>query len=52
MAASYESPTEYINHHLTFLTKPVGAAEFWAINVDTIIASIVVAVLTLASCGS
>ena len=46
MAASYESPTEYINHHLTFLTKPVGAGEFWAINVDTIIASIVVAVLT------
>ena len=46
MAASYESPTEYINHHLTFLTKPVGAGEFWAINVDTIIASTVVAVLT------
>ena len=46
MAASYESPTEYINHHLTFLTKPVGAGEFWTINVDTIIASIVVAVLT------
>jgi F-type H+-transporting ATPase subunit a len=46
MAASYESPTEYINHHLTFLTKPVGKGEFWTVNVDTIIASIVVAVLT------
>ena len=29
MAASYESPTEYIQHHLTFLTKPVGTGGFW-----------------------
>ena len=28
MAASYESPTEYIQHHLTFLTKPVGDGRF------------------------
>ena len=27
MAASYESPTEYINHHLTFLVKQVGEHE-------------------------
>ena len=46
MAASYESPTEYINHHLTFLTKPVGTGDFWSVNVDTILTSIVVAVLT------
>jgi F-type H+-transporting ATPase subunit a len=47
MAASYESPTEYINHHLTFLTKPVGTGgEFLAINVDTILTSIFVGVLT------
>jgi len=46
MAASYESPTEYINHHLTFLTKPVGTGGFWTVNVDTILTSIVVAVLT------
>jgi F-type H+-transporting ATPase subunit a len=47
MAASYESPTEYINHHLTFLTKPVGTGgDFWTINVDTILSSIFVAVLT------
>src|SRR6476619_3923806 len=46
MAASYESPTEYINHHLTFLTKPVGTGGFWTVNVDTILTSIVFAVLT------
>jgi F-type H+-transporting ATPase subunit a len=47
MAASYESPTEYINHHLTFLTKPVGTGgDFWTINVDTILSSIFVAVVT------
>ena len=46
MAASYESPTEYINHHLTFLTKPVGTGGFWTVNVDTILTSTVVAVLT------
>ena len=47
MAASYESPTEYINHHLTFLTKPVGSGgDFWTINVDTLLSSIFVAVLT------
>ena len=27
MAASYESPTEYIQHHLTFMVKPVGEHE-------------------------
>jgi F-type H+-transporting ATPase subunit a len=47
MAASYESPTEYINHHLTFLTKPVGAGgDFWTINVDTILTTVIVGVLT------
>jgi hypothetical protein len=28
--ASYESPTEYINHHLTFMVKQVGDTSFWA----------------------
>ena len=29
--------TQYITHHLTFLTKPVGQGSFWAINVDTVV---------------
>lgn len=46
MAASYDSPTEYIQHHLTFLTQRVAPGEFWAFNVDTMITSIVIGVLT------
>ena len=46
MAASYDSPTEYIQHHLTFLTQPVARGEFWAFNVDTMITSVVLGVLT------
>jgi F-type H+-transporting ATPase subunit a len=40
MAAAYESPSEYIAHHLTFATKPVGEGGFMSINVDTMIVSI------------
>jgi F-type H+-transporting ATPase subunit a len=42
MAAGKElTPSEYIQHHLTFFTKPVGdGGGFWALNVDSIIVSI------------
>jgi F-type H+-transporting ATPase subunit a len=46
MAASYDSPTEYISHHLTFLTQPAHAGGFWTFNVDTILTTIVIGVLT------
>ena len=42
MAASYSSPAEYIGHHLTFFTKPLGDGGFWSINLDTVIVSILV----------
>jgi len=48
MAASEEvlSPTEYINHHLTFFTHPVkDGGGFWTVNVDTLLTTIVVGVL-------
>ena len=46
MATAYESPTEYIQHHLTFLTQPVAAdGGFWTINVDTMIMSVVLGVV-------
>jgi len=49
MAAAGEelTPTEYISHHLTFLTKPVGEGSFWALNVDTVVTSLVLGVLGL-----
>lgn len=40
MAASYQNPSEYISHHLTFFQKPIGDGGFWTINVDTIAMSV------------
>jgi F-type H+-transporting ATPase subunit a len=46
MAASYESPTEYIQHHLTFLAHPVkDEGGFWTLNVDTLLTTLVVFVV-------
>ncbi len=39
--------TDYIQHHLTFLTKPVGEGEFWALNVDSIVTGAVLGMLAL-----
>src|SRR5436189_6368 len=42
--ASELTPSEYIQHHLSFFTKPLGGDEhgggFWALNVDSLIVSI------------
>jgi F-type H+-transporting ATPase subunit a len=43
MASKYETPSEYITHHLTNLTVPQGS--FWAINVDSLIMSVIVGVI-------
>jgi F-type H+-transporting ATPase subunit a len=40
MAAGPQSPSEYIQHHLTFFQKPVGEGGFWSINVDSLSVSI------------
>jgi len=42
---------DYIQHHLTFLTKPVGDGGFWALNVDTLLTSILVGVLAMGAIG-
>src|SRR5712692_537968 len=36
------TPSEYIQHHLSFFTKPLGEDHggFWALNVDSLIVSI------------
>jgi F-type H+-transporting ATPase subunit a len=45
-AASELTPSEYIQHHLTFFTKPVGeAGGFWSINVDSVSTAILLGVL-------
>jgi F-type H+-transporting ATPase subunit a len=43
--ATYENPTEYIQHHLTFLTQPAGEGGFWAVNVDTLAVTVVLGVI-------
>src|SRR5512140_1797552 len=48
MAAQYESPSEYIDHHLTFFTKPIGEGGFWTLNVDSLIVTIIVGIVGLA----
>jgi len=41
-------PTEYIQHHLTFLAHPVKeAGGFWTLHYDTIITSVLLGVLVL-----
>ena len=46
MAAATElTPSQYIQHHLTFLTKPVGDGGFWSVNVDSLAVSILLGVI-------
>ncbi|HEX6267838.1 MAG TPA: FoF1 ATP synthase subunit a, partial [Burkholderiales bacterium] len=41
MAAGTDlTPSEYIQHHLSFLQKPVGDGGFWTLHVDSILTSV------------
>src|SRR2546423_515334 len=44
-AASELTPSEYIEHHLSFFTKPVGEGGFWTLNVDSLAVSILLGVV-------
>ncbi|HEX4985907.1 MAG TPA: F0F1 ATP synthase subunit A [Burkholderiales bacterium] len=45
MATEQLTPTEYISHHLSFMTKPIGQGGFWMINVDSLVVSIILGVI-------
>jgi len=45
--ATYNNPSEYIQHHLTFFAKPVGDGGFWTLNLDSIVTAIVLGVVGL-----
>ena len=47
-AESTLTPTEYIQHHLTFFTRPVGehGEGFWTVNVDTIVTTVVISIVS------
>jgi F-type H+-transporting ATPase subunit a len=45
MSTETLTPTSYINHHLTFLTEPVGDGSFWAINVDSMVVATLLGII-------
>jgi len=48
MAAGPQSPSEYIQHHLTFFQKPLGeSGGFWSINVDSVLTALLLGVIGL-----
>ena len=48
MAAGKElTPSEYIQHHLTFFEKPIGDGGFWTINVDSVVTALLLGVVGL-----
>ena len=48
MAAGQEfNASDYIEHHLTFFRAPHGATDFWALNVDTVVTSVLLGIVGL-----
>ncbi|HYN14017.1 MAG TPA: F0F1 ATP synthase subunit A [Burkholderiales bacterium] len=48
MAAGKElTPSEYIEHHLSFFQKPIGDGGFWTINVDSLVTAVILGVIAL-----
>ena len=48
MAAGKElTPSGYIQHHLTFHRAPLGEGDFWMLNVDTVVTSVLLGVIGL-----
>ena len=45
MAAGTTTPTEYIQHHLSFLAKPMGEGSFWTLHVDTFVTTLILGAL-------
>ena len=48
MAAEAElTPTQYIEHHLTFNAQPVGDGAFWALHVDTVVTAVLLGTVSI-----
>ena len=48
MAAGQEfNATDYIQHHLTFYRSSVGEGDFWTLNVDTLVTSVLLGIIGL-----
>ena len=48
MAAGKElNPADYIGHHLTFFSKPVGEGGFWTLHLDSVITAVILGIVGL-----
>ncbi|TAK38330.1 MAG: F0F1 ATP synthase subunit A [Betaproteobacteria bacterium] len=48
MAAGKElTPSDYIQHHLTFFSRPVGEGGFWTLNVDSLLTAVLLGLVGL-----
>lgn len=47
LRAAGDSPSEYVTHHLKHWQVSIGDGAFWTINVDSLLVSIIVGVLTM-----
>ena len=47
MATQELTPGQYIAHHLTFNSQPIGDGGFWTLHVDTLITAVVLGVVSL-----
>ena len=47
MATEYKSASEYIEHHLSFLTTHAEGGGFWSINVDSVVTAVVLGIVGL-----
>lgn len=46
MSTEALTPTSYINHHLTFMTRQVGEGNFMSLNVDSLVVAVLLGVLS------
>lgn len=46
MSTEALTPTSYINHHLTFMTRQVGEGGFMSLNVDSLVVAVLLGVLS------
>ncbi|HRN62510.1 MAG TPA: F0F1 ATP synthase subunit A [Luteimonas sp.] len=47
LRAAGDSPSEYVTHHLKHWQVSIGDGAFWTINVDSLLVSVLVGVLTI-----
>ena len=48
MAAAYKDPSEYIQHHLAFLSHPAhDEGGFWSVNIDSVATAVVLGIVGL-----